>query len=128
MPDPNYKKMERQILETAASGEIMTPNHPAFKSMCDSQPPEHNQALTCTLIHLVNHGYLVQLYEKDGNEARNGWSRGMSPRGYHRLQQIRHPIRSWTSQNWFPLSNESGIKIIFVQSISMPALGPCNSD
>ena len=107
MPNPNYKKMDRQILETAASGEIMTPNHPAFKSMCDSQPAEHDQALTCTLIHLVNHGYLVQLYEKDGNEARNGWSRGMSPRGYQRLQQIRHPIRSWTSQNWFPLSNES---------------------
>ncbi len=104
MPDLDYQKMERDILETAATGEIMTPNHAAFKSLCDNYPTEQAQALTCALIYLVEYGYLIPLYDADGNTAKNGWSRGLSPQGYRRLQQLRRPARIWISQNWFPLS------------------------
>ena len=117
MPDLNYQEMEREILETAATGEIMTPNHPRFKSMCDHYSPEHDQALTCVLIHLVKHGYLVPLYEADGNEAKNGWSRGLSPQGYQRLRQLRHPVSTWASQNWFPLSVASTSAMLATASI-----------
>ena len=117
MPDLNYPEMERKILETAATGEIMTSNHPRFKSMCDYYPPEYDQALTCVLIYLVKHGYLVPLYDADGNESKSGWSRGLSPQGYQRLRQLRHPVRTWASQNWFPLSVASTSALLAMASI-----------
>lgn len=122
MSDLNYQEMERRILETAATGEIMTPNHSGFKSMLDNYSTEHQQALTCTLIHLVKHGYLIPLYDADGNEAKNGWSRGLSPQGYQRLRQLRHPVRTWSSQNWFPLSVALISALLSTASIAFEAI------
>ena len=100
----NYAQIEIDILQTAASGTIMTPKHESFRELLLRYPADYKQAITCVMISLQAQGFLMSLPDTEGQPARNGWSRGLSPSGYRYLDKMDHPARHWLTSNWFPVT------------------------
>ena len=54
--------------------------------------------------YLLEERYLFPyMRASTGAEVRNNAARGLTPKGYDRLQQLRHPKLYWLRNNWFPM-------------------------
>ena len=54
--------------------------------------------------YLVEERYLFLLYEATGKILGGGYARGITPKGYRRLQELQHPFRTWVKANAFAVT------------------------
>ena len=102
------RRVERDILEAVYGLGRVSSGSPALESLIQKHPnkggyDDPSQHLTVILNYLLEERFLSPFFSSDGVERRNGWARGLTPKGYERLQQLRHPIRTWLGANWFPV-------------------------
>lgn len=100
--------MERDILDAAHTlgwlGYYNGEHAPASKRLYERYTSEDDkQALTAVLNYLVEQRFLDPMFNSSGDELRNGYARGITPKGAERLRELKHPVRYWASKNWFPV-------------------------
>ena len=112
--EPVYKYgMEREVLEAVYNfGEIGCFNRcfteasqVLIKKYPSGRPGEHDpqQPLTSVINYLLEERYLYPYIDDSGKELRDGYARGLTPKGLDRLKQLQRPVRTWISANWFPV-------------------------
>ena len=106
----NKETMERDILEAVYElGEIRHGTR-ASQALADkySLDAGDNSPLiqvTAMLNYLVEERFLFPYFSSSsGEELRDGFARGITPKGLDRLKRLRHPVRTWIGENWFPLA------------------------
>ena len=105
----DVKQMERDILEaihTLGNGDIGYFNgsfSPASQVLFEKYGNDDDR-LTVVIDYLVEERYLFPLYEDTGKILGGGYARGITPKGYCRLQELQHPIRTWVGANWFAVT------------------------
>ena len=62
-----------------------------------------HQPLTAVLNYLLEERYLYPYFNGLGEELKDGFARGLTPKGLKRLRELRHPVRTWAEANWFPV-------------------------
>ena len=61
------------------------------------------QQLTAVLNYLLEERYLYPYFDISGKELRDGYARGLTPKGIKRLRELKHPALTWAGANWFPV-------------------------
>ena len=101
--------MERDILEAVYEvGEIRLET-PAFQTLVDkySSGTGDNSPMVQVIVmlnYLVEERFLFPYFSISGTEIRDGVARGITPKGLDRLKRLRHPVRTWIVENWFPVA------------------------
>ena len=99
-------QMERDILEaihTQGDGDIgyFNGSFSLASQVLLAKYGNDDDRLTVVIDYLVEERYLFPLYEATGKILGGGYARGITPKGYRRLQELQHPIRTWVDANWF---------------------------
>ena len=102
----DVKQMERDILEASntlgAIGYFNGSHSTASQVLIEKYGSrEEDRQLTTVLDYLVEERYLFPFCDSKTGEVLNGYARGITPKGYRRLQELQHPIRTWVGANWF---------------------------
>ena len=116
----NKYKMELDVLAAAFDLGPILPGSPAAQSLDEAYPGEQ-EALTVVADYLIEERFLFPLFDSTGLQVRNGRARGITPKGMDRLNRLRHPIRTWTVENWFPLAVATTTALIGIISIAVNA-------
>ena len=105
--------MERDILEAAYNLGAVYGKSSALEALLEkystteSGPREDlnspEQQLTVVINYLMEERYLYPFFTSDGQEARQGRARGITPKGIERLHRLQHPTAMWMKDNWFPV-------------------------
>lgn len=101
--------MERDILEAVYEFGEIRPETRASQILADKYPMERvsnspRTQITVMLNFLVEERFLFPYFERSsGKELRDGFARGITPKGLDRLQRLRYPVRTWIGENWFPM-------------------------
>ena len=106
----NGRDMELYILETVDDfGEILPGSlssetlRSQFRARRGEVVPNLQQQATAVFNYLLEERYLFPFMDAHtGAEVLNYAARGLTPKGYDRLQQLRHPKLHWLRNNWFP--------------------------
>ena len=102
-------RMELDILEaihTQGDGDIGYFNgsfSPASQVLLEKYGNDDDR-LTVVIDYLVEERYLFLLYEATGKILGGGYARGITPKGYRRLQELQHPFRTWVKANAFAVT------------------------
>ena len=102
-------RMELDILEaihTQGDGDIGYFNgsfSPASQVLLEKYGNDDDR-LTVVIDYLVEERYLFPLYEATGKILGGGYARGITPKGYRRLQELQHPFRTWVKANAFAVT------------------------
>ena len=106
----NKETMERDILEAAYElGEIRPGTH-ASQALSDKYSSDAGDnspriQVTVMLNYLVEERLLFPYFSSSsGEEFRDSFARGITPKGLDRLKRLRHPVRTWIGENWFPVA------------------------
>ena len=105
----NKETMERDILEAVYDFGEIRPKTPASQTLADKYPSDAGDnslriQVTVMLNYLVEERFLFPyVLESSGKELRDGFARGITPKGLDKLQRLRHPVRTWIGENWFPV-------------------------
>ena len=105
----NKETMERDILEAVYDFGEIRPGTPASQILEDKYPSDAGDnspriQVTVMLNYLVEERFLFPyVLESSGKELQNGYARGITPKGLDKLQRLRHPVRTWIGENWFPV-------------------------
>ena len=100
----NKYDMELDILAAAFELGPILPGSPAAQSLSEAYPGEQ-EALTVIADYLIEERFLFPLFSSTtGTELLNGRARGITPKGMDRLRRLRHPVRTWIGENWFPVA------------------------
>ena len=109
-PPRNVRDIELYILKTVNDfGEV----HPdslssetlmsQFRAREGEVIPDPLEQATAVFNYLLEERYLFPYVSSNtGKELRDNVARGLTPKGYDRLQQLRHPKLYWFRNNWFP--------------------------
>ena len=117
MDSDNKHKMERDILAATFDLGPIRPGSPAAKSLAEAYP-DGQQALTVVADYLVEERFLFPMFDPaTGLITRGGRARGITPKGMDRLRRLKHPVRTWAKENWFPVSVATTTALIGVISI-----------
>ena len=113
--------MERDILEAVYDFGEIRPKTRASQVLADKYPLEaDNNAsrtqVTVMLNYLLEERLLFPYFSRR-EELRDGYARGITPKGLDRLQRLRHPVRTWIGENWFPVMVAGTTALIGVFSI-----------
>ena len=113
--------MERDILEAVYDFGEIRPETRASQVLADKYPLEaDNNApriqVTVMLNYLLEERLLFPYFSR-GEELRDGYARGITPKGLDRLQRLRHPVRTWIGENWFPVMVAGTTALIGIFSI-----------
>lgn len=98
-------QIERDILEAAESGSIsFFDAEDAWDRLTLLYAYEfHSRERVIAVIdYLVRERYLSPVFDTEG-KILSARARGITPRGHRRLQELRHPVGTWISKNWFAL-------------------------
>ena len=101
--------MERDILEAVYEFGEIRPETRASQVLADKYLSEagNNSSriqVTVMLNYLVEERFLFPyISSSSGEERRDRFARGITPKGLDRLQRLRHPVRTWIGENWFPV-------------------------
>ena len=99
------RQMELDILKTVHE---LGPIHPVvnppaiqrIRSKYDSE--RENEQVTVVLNYLLEERLLFPYFSgSTGEEQRNTYARGITPKGLERLDRLQHPVRTWIYDNWF---------------------------
>ena len=101
----DVKRIELDILEAAhTGGRIGYFNgdcSPATKALNEKYSTlEDQQQLTVVMAFLTEERYTFPIFDTSG-KLQHGYIRGITPKGQDRLQELKHPIRTWAKANWF---------------------------
>ena len=99
----DVKRMERDILEDILyTSRAKHWNSAESKMVLES--PRLRGRIDALVAHLYDDGILVSGSPRDvnGNVATSFIS-GLTPKGIRRLEEIKHPRRTWLKANWFPM-------------------------
>ena len=103
----DVKQMERDILAVVhTQGDIGYFNgsfSPASQVLLEKYR-NNDDRLTVVIDYLVEERYLFPFYEDTGRIMGAGYARGITPKGYRRLQELQYPIRTWVGANWFAVT------------------------
>ena len=104
----NKETMERDILEAVFEFGVIRHGTCASQILANKYPHEAGDnspltQVTVMLDYLVEERFLFPLFTSSGEELRSGFARGITPKGLDRLQRLRHPVRTWIGENWFPV-------------------------
>lgn len=116
----NKYKMELDVLAAAFDLGPILPGSPAAQSLDEAYPGEL-EALTVVADYLIEERFLFPLFDSTGLQVRNGRARGITPKGMDRLNRLRHPIRTWIVENWFPVAVATTTALIGIISIAVNA-------
>ena len=106
LPEFDAARMERDILEAVHTLGSIDPNSSASAILLERYDSESPQRLHVVIESLVDEGFLIPYRDSDGMVSKTReitLIRGITPKGVRRLQEIRHPIRTWLKGNWFPM-------------------------
>ena len=118
--DDKYK-MELDVLAAAFDLGPILPGTPAAQSLDEAYPGEQ-EALTVVADYLIEERFLFPLFDSiTGLQVRNGRARGITPKGMDRLSRLRHPIRTWIVENWFPVAVATTTAFLGIISIAVNA-------
>ena len=118
--DDKYK-MELDVLAAAFDLGAILPGTPAAQSLDEAYPGEQ-EALTVVADYLIEERFLFPLFDPTtGLQVRNGRARGITPKGMDRLNRLRHPIRTWIVENWFPVAVATTTAFLGIISIAVNA-------
>ena len=101
--------MERDILEAVYKFGEIRPGTTASQILADKYPLEEGKnspltRVTVMLNYLLEERFLFPYFSSStGEELRNNVARGITPKGLDRLRRLRHPVRTWIGENWFPV-------------------------
>ena len=98
----DIKEMELDVLEMAHDCGLLHPDNSKFNTRCDVIKERHdcNDSSILNIIDsLVLNRYLLGLGEH--NSYALGRARGITPKGYDRLQELKYPTKVWVKKNWF---------------------------
>ena len=115
--------MERDILEAVYEFDEIRPQTRASQVLTDkySAAEAGNIAplvqVTVMLNYLVEERFLFPYFSSEGEELRDGYARGITPKGLDRLGRLRHPVRTWVGENWFPVVVAGTTALIGISSI-----------
>ena len=109
-PPRNVRDIELYILEAVDDfGEVLPGSLSSetlvgqFRAREGEVVPDPRQQYTAVLNYLLEERYLFPyMNARTGEEVLNYTARGLTPKGYDRLQQLRHPKLYWLRNNWFP--------------------------
>ena len=98
----DVEQMERDILEVAYTfGDTSSDEATeAIRKKCGSTPEAIGQ-VTVVLEWLVEERYLFPFIDSRTGRVLPAEARGITPKGYRRLRELQHPIRTWIRANWF---------------------------
>ena len=105
----NKETMERDILEAVYDFGEIRPGTPASQTLEDKyslDAGDHSPLIQVTVMlnYLLEERFLFPyISSQSGDELRDGFARGITPKGLDRLQRLRHPVRTWIGENWFPV-------------------------
>ena len=105
----NKETMERDILEAVYDFGEISPGTPASQTLEDKYSLDTGDdspliQVTVMLNYLLEERFLFPYISgQSGEELRDGFARGITPKGLDRLQRLRHPVRTWIGENWFPV-------------------------
>ena len=117
----NKYKMELDVLTAAFELGPILPGTPAAQRLAEAYPGEQ-EALTVIADYLIEERFLFPLFDSNtGVQVRNGRARGITPKGMDRLNRLRHPIRTWIVDNWFPVAVSATTALIGIISIAVNA-------
>ena len=86
--------------------------------------PDPSQKATAVFNYLLEERYLFPyMSSSTGEEMRNYVARGLTPRGYDRLQQLKHPLMCWFKKNWFPVAVAVSTIVLSTASIVTSFIG-----
>ena len=109
-PPRNVRDIELYILKAVDdSGEVL-PGSLSYETLVvqfrareGEVVPDLQQQATAVFNYLLEERYLFPFMDANtGEEMRNNVARGLTPKGYDRLQQLRRPKLYWLRNNWFP--------------------------
>ena len=87
----------------AFDGGPILPGSPAAESLAEAYP-DGQHALTVVTDYPIEERFLFPVFNSNtGMVVRNGRARGITPKGMDRLRWLRHPVRTWVGENWFPV-------------------------
>ena len=92
--------MERDILEAVYDFGEIRPRSPATQTLADKYPLEagnkSNQIQVMVMLnYLVEERFLFPYFSNpSGEERRDRFAKGITPKGLDRLQRLRHPVRT----------------------------------
>ena len=100
---PDIERMERDILEAVYElgglENFHTAGSRALTEKYGSNSDVQRQ-LEIVSDYLVDKRFLFPLYRSDMVQAQ-GFTRGITPKGFRRLQELKHPFWTWFKANWF---------------------------
>ena len=123
MATGNKETMERDILEAACELGVIRHGTRASEALVDkySSDAGDNSPLvqvTVMLNYIVEERFLFPYFSSSsGTELRDGFARGITPKGLDRLKRLRHPVRTWIGENWFPVAVAGTTATIGILSI-----------
>ncbi len=103
----DVKHMERDILEAVYNlGWILGPDSLASQSLIEKYGEDDavQQQVTVVMNWLVEERYLFPFYDANTGKVSSNSARGITPKGYRRLRELQHPIRTWVGVNWFAVT------------------------
>lgn len=60
------------------------------------------QVMTVIVDGLIDDAFARPFLDTKGNRSPAS-ARGLTAKGYDRLERLEHPVRHWMTENWFPL-------------------------
>ena len=118
-----FDRMERDILEAVYDigrvGFFNGSHSPASKVLNEKYSMDSaQQQLTVLLNYLVEERYLYPYFDaKSGKERRDGYARGITPKGINRLRELQCPVGTWFRANWFGVAVAAISALIGIASI-----------
>ena len=129
----DVNEVERDILEAAYTlgriGYFGGSHSPASQSLFekyDKEDDDVSQSLTVVLNWLIEERYLFPFFDANTGKELSLYARGITPKGYRRLQELRHPVRTWIRANWFGVLVLCATVLIGVGSMAVSLI--VNSD
>ena len=116
--------MERDILEAVYEFGAIRHESRASQVLADTYSAAEVDGtdllvpLTVMLNYLVEERFLFPIFSSSrGTELRDGFARGITPKGLDRLRRLRRPVRTWIEENWFPVVVAGTTALIGISSI-----------
>ena len=120
-----FDRMERDILELVYDKGFLgffggSPS-PATKVLSEKYSgtgvDSETHQLAALLNYLVEERYLYPFFDHSGKEQRDGYARGITPKGMDRLRDLQSPVCAWIRSNWFGVAVAAISALIGIASI-----------
>ena len=98
-----FRLFERKLLEAATNGELLPGGDDLNNLKKEIGELWDDDGVTAVADVLIDSGHLWPFRDADTGEIVRTMCRGITPKGFERLEQLRAPRKVWARNNWFAL-------------------------